>query len=570
MDIPLRRLEAGYCVLAIVLGFLYLCADPHRLIFPDSMSYLDIAEALRRGDWQAAVNAYWSPLYSWLIALALFIASPSPYWKFALVHLVTFVMYLMALGCFAFFIRELSRAHRTQARDALSAGLAMLPDWGLIGLGYSLFLWSAFYLIGPTESPDMLVAGLVFVIAGTLLRIRRQPAAWSSFVVLGTALGFGYLAKTFMLPMSAVFLAVSLFQVGDIRRALPRVAVAGTICLLIAGPFIVAISQAKGRPTFGESGRLNYLWSINDVSEFHWQGQQPGHGRPLHPTRQIFDAPPIYEFGAPIGGTYPLWYDPTYWYEGSVSRFDLRQQLRVFVLTAHEYYEIFQRQGVQYGLLVGLLSLLLLRRPPRLLLDDLRSCWSLLVPAVIGMALYSVIWVEGRYVAPFLILLWLSLFAGIRVPNGQGRKWIHNVALVLVALTTFTVVTSAGAEAGRTLRSLVQPLSASEHEYWEVADGLRVMGVPAGDRIAVIGSGLRAYWANLAGLQIVAELPETSAFWNADPPLKDGIVQAFATTGAAAIVTGTPPAGQGAGWRQIGNTGYFLYMLPSRPQTVSD
>jgi hypothetical protein len=31
---------------------------------PDGISYLDIADAYRRGDWGVAVNAYWRPLYS--------------------------------------------------------------------------------------------------------------------------------------------------------------------------------------------------------------------------------------------------------------------------------------------------------------------------------------------------------------------------------------------------------------------------------------------------------------------------------------------------------------------------
>ena len=31
----------------------------------DGVSYLDIGDAYFRGDWKAAVNAYWSPVYSW-------------------------------------------------------------------------------------------------------------------------------------------------------------------------------------------------------------------------------------------------------------------------------------------------------------------------------------------------------------------------------------------------------------------------------------------------------------------------------------------------------------------------
>jgi hypothetical protein len=43
---------------------------------PDSRSYSEIARAYLRHDWAMAINAYWSPLYSWLIAIALQLVSP--------------------------------------------------------------------------------------------------------------------------------------------------------------------------------------------------------------------------------------------------------------------------------------------------------------------------------------------------------------------------------------------------------------------------------------------------------------------------------------------------------------
>ena len=43
--------------------------------------------------------------------------------------------------------------------------------------------------------------------------------------------------------------------------------------------------------------------------------------------------------------------------------------------------------------------------------------------------------------------------------------------------------------------------------HWEVATGLRRLGVARGDRVTVVGSGLgAARWARLARVKIVAEL----------------------------------------------------------------
>ena len=75
-DRKLTRLELTFWLVAIVLGFAHVWADHHYLMNADAMSYIDIAEAYLRKDWHAAVNSYWSPLYSWLIAVGLAIAKP--------------------------------------------------------------------------------------------------------------------------------------------------------------------------------------------------------------------------------------------------------------------------------------------------------------------------------------------------------------------------------------------------------------------------------------------------------------------------------------------------------------
>ena len=39
----------------------------------DVISYLDVADAYLRSDWQHAINGHWSPLYSWILATILWI-----------------------------------------------------------------------------------------------------------------------------------------------------------------------------------------------------------------------------------------------------------------------------------------------------------------------------------------------------------------------------------------------------------------------------------------------------------------------------------------------------------------
>lgn len=562
----LRRLEIAFWLTALVLGFFHLWADHHYLRNSDAMSYLDIADAYLRGDWQSAVNAYWSPLYSWLLALGFFITKPSAYWKFTIVHVVNFGIYLFALGCFSFLIRQTLSRRESLRTELLTARLMTLPDWAVLGLGYSLFIWSSLFLVTVSlESPDMLVASFVYLACGILLRIRLRPASWWPFILLGIVLGLGYLSKSVMLPIGLVFTFAGVLAVGNLRQALPRISLTVVLMLLIAAPFVVALSRSKGRFTTGESGRLNYLWAINRIRYFHWQGQEPGSGAPKHPTRQIFDAPPAFEFGEPVAGTYPVWYDPTYWYEGAVSHFDVRQHLRVSVEAVKSYYDLFNRWGLQYGLFLSIASLFLMRRPKRRLLRDLNQVRCLLIPAIAGLGLYTLVNVQGRYVASFVVLFWLALLLAVRLDRSvAAAKFIKSISLVLIASMMLTSVGSSSQEAVLTIRQLVTGEDPSKHEQWQVADGLRELGMVPHDKVAFIGDSFRAFWAHLNGLRVIAEVrkDKVASYWAADPKVRAEVIKAFAGAGAKAVVVGYPPPGYDlSGWQKIRHTNYYVYML---------
>src|SRR3989344_7035664 len=104
MDV--KRIRILFIALAVFLGLFHAFASRYEMN-PDGMSYLDIGAAYTRGDWDTAINTYWSPLYSWILGFTVFIFNPPPYWEFSLVHLVNFIIYLGALFAFSFFLREL-------------------------------------------------------------------------------------------------------------------------------------------------------------------------------------------------------------------------------------------------------------------------------------------------------------------------------------------------------------------------------------------------------------------------------------------------------------------------------
>lgn len=553
--------------MAIALGGLHTwAAATKHSMNPDGIAYLHMGEAYMQGDWSTALNTYWSPLYAWILGLTLRILNPPMHWEFPVVHIVNFLIYLVALVCFEFFWLRLMRYQQDRSsRD----GSVTLPEWAWLALGYTLFIWSSLSLIKIwAVTPDMCVAAIVYLAAGLIVRIRAEAANWRTFALLGVVLGLGYLAKAAMFPLAFVFLGISLFSLGNLRRAMPLTLVALAFFLLIGGPFIAALSTVKGRPTFSDTGKIMYAWYVDDIPYLHWQGEVPGGGIPKHPTRKIFEVPPIYEFGTPIGGTYPVSYDPSYWYEGVVPHFDLRGQIRVLLSGAQFYFDLFFRQ--QGGLIMGVLILYGIGQRRGVQVKYILQQWGLAILALVAFGMYALVHVQSRYIGAFVVLLWADLLAGVRLPNSQeSRRW---VALVSAIMLLFMLVNIAAfnLEGLNTLTFGANTGQPSSQEAspprWpgEVAEELHRLGVQPGDKVAVIGYAFDSYWARLARVKIVAEMLDWQAdpFWLGEPSLQSKALQAFASTGAKAIVAERVPAYvHPTHWHRVRNSNYYIYLL---------
>ncbi len=521
----------------------------------DAMAYLDMGDALVRGEWNVGINGQWSPLYPLLLGLVRFLSHPSPFWESTVAHFVNFAVYCGALFCFEFFFRELNH-HREQQSSSEAKGLFFQKgEWFV--LGYTLFIGSSLILIRiSTLAPDLLVAAFVYLAAGLLLRIRRGLANWLTFILLGAVLGMGYLAKTPMFILAFVFLTVSALLVGDLKKATPRVVTALAIFLIIGSAYFVPLSKVKGRWTFGDSGKLNWAWHMNKVPFLHWQGQPPGSGTPKHPTRKILDHPEVYEFADPISGTYPPWYDPSYWCDGVRPHFEIKQIGRLLSNT-FEYYFLFV---YSYQISLTFALVLILTYMPggwRAGLSRILQYWFLLVPVIAAIGMYWLVHVEWRYLSPFIVLLWLGLFSGVRLPESQeSRKLVTRVFIVLMI--------TMGIQFAYPLTVLTESEQASDHGHvqWQVAKGLRDMGLQPGDKVATLGSGYTAYWARLDQVKIVAETQDPNSFWQVDESLKDQVVKAFSGVGARAIIaTDLPDHTSTPGWLKIGDTNYYVHFL---------
>jgi len=505
-----------------------------------------------RGNWNAAANGLWSPLYPLLLGAALSFVKPSASWEFPLVHVVGFIIYIGAIFSFDFLWSEFGRALRERSTSKRRRWV-VFPDRSWMVIGYCLFLWVSLLMIRVTdESPDMLVAMAVYAACALLMRITDGRARIGTFVVLGVVLGLGYLAKTILFPLSLVFLVVAAVGTYKQQQSLARPLVAFVVFLVIASPLLCILSRAKGRFTFGDSGTINYLWHVEGVPRTYWQGNYPGSGAPIHPPRLILANPAVYEFAAPFAVTFSPWYDPSYWYEGMHLHFDFKKQIRALAEGVGIYHGLFFKPG---AVLIAISLILLLVGGS---LRDALGRWDLLMPALAGLGAYALVHVEARYVGSFILVFWGAVLSQVRLPESELAVRLLRFSTLAIAII-YSVELCAGTYATAVDEKEV---TAEMQESQQLAQGIREAGLRSGDRSAIIGGISGMIWARLAKTQIVANLPDDKDFWSQAPDARSKALSALASTGARVVVAEAVPAWAAtAGWMRIGQTDFYVHAL---------
>ena len=149
---------------------------------------------------------------------------------------------------------------------------------------------------------------------------------------------------------------------------------------------MTALYKQKGRVTYGDvvNDRLRRIrqW-CEPLHPLARRSAGNGHRR-FTLTRMLRAEPPVNEFGTPIQGTYPPWYDPSYWYEGVSNKFILRNQLSAVYYTIEESVGILPYMA---GLFVGFLGMALFAQAHGYSWRNLVSYWPIWVPSVEGQRL---------------------------------------------------------------------------------------------------------------------------------------------------------------------------------------
>jgi hypothetical protein len=556
-----RILETLLAALSLLLAIVHTWISRYSMD-PDGVSYLDVGTEFFHRHWSGAFNAYWSPLYAWILGMVIGIAKPSPRSEFPLAHLVNFGIFVAVLAAFHFLLSSLLLYRQREAAYGNSEDARGLPDWSVILVAYAIFWWVSFevvplYLVGP----DFAACCFLYIAFGLLLRARLRLAYWN-FVGLGVTLGLAYWTKAALFLVSFVLLASGWWWARHSSRWVRGMAIAFVAFLATCAPLISILSLQKHRLTFGDSGRLNYAWFVSPAVFWrNWQGEPAGSGKPLHPTQQLSRNPRVFAFEGPTAGTYPPWFDPSYWNEGLKGSFSVKAQSRTLATTLPTEAALLLR--AQPGLLTGIL--ILAGTGGALWLVQVRNLWPLVVVPLAAYAMYALVHVEGRFLGGFTLVLFATLLAASRVRSHELRPITYVALAVFLTMGIGTVDT--------TLRFGMHRLAIpgngpnSQVDQIAVAEQIRQLGVSAGDRVAIIGNGTGAYWAQLAGVHIIAEIMESNndaqQFWQSSEETRDGILLLFAGKGAKLIVADSPPTALTSRWARVPGTTFYVLPVTS-------
>jgi 4-amino-4-deoxy-L-arabinose transferase-like glycosyltransferase len=237
-------------VLGGILQVLWFAPKCFNQIDFDGMAYTGIARHLRQGEFHSAINAFRSPLISWLIAGASFVTGDYLHAG----KLVTIGSFLVCLPLLYIFALRLWNSR-------LVAALAVL----LFTLGRGLSVEAV-----ASVTPDFLFAALVLVYFLVLLRCLRagslRAGSLKDWFFLGIVHGLAFLAKAFALPWLGVCTVIAvLLSDKPWKTRATRLVLAALIPVMVAAGWATVLHSKYGVYTVGSQFKANLLqWTLHE------------------------------------------------------------------------------------------------------------------------------------------------------------------------------------------------------------------------------------------------------------------------------------------------------------------
>ncbi|MEP7347574.1 MAG: hypothetical protein ABI877_20055 [Gemmatimonadaceae bacterium] len=376
-EIDVAALTAA--ILSIALGV----ASSHALN-ADGVSYLDLASAVRDGDWARFVQGYWSPLYPLLLAAVGAFAPGDVASLLAVTHALNVLIALVGIALIWARFRPLQSP--LPARLALSAWL----------------LCSARPPRVDALTPDLLLTVLILAMALELIGDRRPFR-------LGVVLGAIFLAKSSSWPWIIVVLVLHAWRSRERLAALRTTALTCAAVMLL---WIVPLSVKMGAPTVETASALNACWYLR-ACDSRTPDTHAGEHRDYRQTI-VEDKTLLWAAFDSTRWTYAPWSDPTAWAAGVRTKSELTPTVGSLL----SYWGRLLGTGLRFWLwpmILGvMLPALLIRRwsvGGRDLAAHDRSAIAVTVAGALGVGQFFLIHAEPRLIGPYLLCLAVGTIA---------------------------------------------------------------------------------------------------------------------------------------------------------------
>jgi hypothetical protein len=409
---PDTRERLSHWVLAAAVAsaasqLLWFASKCWHQINSDGMTYLGIARHLREGDFYAAINAFRSPLLSWLIALA----SPASSQYLVVGKIVGVASFIFCAGLLYLLTLNLWRSK-------LAAAIAVL----IFTLGRGLTVEA----IAPVDA-DLLLSGLTVLYFIVLLRCLRKDRLRDWFL-LGGIHGLAFLAKAIALPWLGACTLIAVEQsTNQSRKAgAARLALAATIPLVCAAGWAVVLHSKYGVYTTGSQFKENLL---------HWTLRvPPQHSRRYALLRDTSSELDEYTVDDPMPPESWAW---SYHVRiGEAVPKMLSAEMRNLPAALKELTIV-----VTPGVLLAFATLLILLGMNK---STWREEWQLVVIITAGGAVligaYCALVFDGRYIFPLVPLL-LAVASGFLAADSRFHN--HGLRMLCIGVVVLGIVGSA-------------------------------------------------------------------------------------------------------------------------------
>ena len=551
-------LTAGILALALGIASVWMTRN---YVGPDGLSYLEIASHFLDQGPRGLVNGYWSPMYPVFIAVGLKATGRDLLLEYLSVHIGNWLGYALSVVAFWFFLASLRR-------DA--SGRMIQTSWPWLLMALAFFLDGDFNDNAPLleiASPDILITAVAYWIAALLLRIADEADRRKWWLWLGVALAAGYHTKSMYFAMAPLVMLIAL--IAGFRRGggwVKSAAASAIVWAALCAPWVTVQSAREGRLSFGETGRLAYVWFVNHV-------RTPGcEGVKLYPLSKLKNPPAVlmkepvvvFDFTSGPAGTIPSWFDQSYYGAGVPSVIDFPEMWRIAKAQFDYYWKLL---FVPFALLpAALLVVVLANKSSSAELRKLN--WrrlALLAFPVIPFLMYAVVVTQYRYLPAYWVIFWLLLWDAVdRLWAGRRPKLAATACLVIALFLGWRI---AGHMKPRilSLRDFPRALRSIEQApYARAGFSLNSLGAPPGSPVVALGDNFWHLYARPARVRVSGQIdpPDVDKFWKLDEQAKGKVYRTLADAGFRAIVTVHKPPAEAPDWRLLDGAAYWARILP--------